>query len=293
VVNLLGSTLSPDFLRIPYLRQKDTGWWEAACPFCNRDNKRVLQISPDLTFAHCFRCLWKGTTVQLLHKLNLTEFGMDSIPKNLSVESSTVIKPYTEFDELEVPIYKSKLAVAYLVRRNALDIALIQKWKFKTFGAFTDRIVIPIYFNYTLVGKVDRMLYNVIPKYKFTPGFPSQKVFYNWDLAAGKDTLIITEGVFDSISASKALPFVGVVGNFGKHISSHKADLLKSLNLKEVVLMFDSPDKDPDIAKAISSAVIALSGDYKLSIVTLPNGDPNEVSPQIIQDAYFNRKDVM
>lgn len=283
---------SPDFLKIPYLRKKDTGWWEAACPFCDRDSKRVLQISPDLGFAHCFRCLWKGSLLEVLRKLSLKTDGLDSIPKDTSHKDSTEVKPYLEIDTEELPIYTSKLALSYLARRNALDIALIQHWKFKRTGMFTDRIVIPIYFNKMLVGKVDRMLYNIKPKYKFTVGFPSQKVFYNWDLTVGKSTLVITEGVFDCISASKALPFVGVVGNFGKHISECKRNLLENANLKEVVIMFDSPTKDPDMNKAIAEAMLMLNGSFKLSIATLQEGDPNEVPAKMVQEAYFTRKGV-
>lgn len=257
-------------------RKKSSGWVEGVCPFCNKDRKHVLQISPDGGWVHCFRCGWNGSMSQFEKAINTkVEFAFSGKYEPPKLDEY-------EIDE-GVAVTKSKQAYQYLKSRGAEEYAILNKWR-----CTPDKIIIPIYQYGTCVGKVDRN-YKGLLRYRFSDGFKSSLLLFNYDLAKHYNILILNEGVFDVISTSKALPFCGVVGLFGKSISCHNTERLRAINPDEVVLMLDSPSKDKEIKKAVVDISLKLCG-MPVSVATLKNGDPNESSVKEVQEAFFTRK---
>lgn len=261
------------------LKKKSSGWVEGRCPFCNKDRKHVLQISPDGQWVHCFRCGWNGTR----------EVFEKAISQNIDFQFSSKVEPprLEEFvlDE-GVPITKSPKAFSYLKSRGAVDYAILNRWL-----CTTTKIIIPVYQYGVCVGKVDRN-YKGLLRYLFSTGFKSSLLLFNYDQARYNSTLILTEGVFDCISVAKALPFCGSVGLFGKNLSCHNASRIRKLSPREVVVMLDSPSKDKETVKASREIAMKLCG-MKVTIASLKNGDPNEEGVSGVQEAYETRKSLL
>ncbi len=192
-----------------------------------------------------------------------------------------------DFDFQEgVSVLKSKHAFQYLKERGALQHAILNRWKYTPY-----KIRIPIYQYGVCVGMLDRQLKkDVVPKYLFSSNFKSTLLFYNFDNAKFKKTLVLNEGVFDVISTQESLPQCGVLGLFGKQISKERLSMLRDLEPEEVVLMLDSPEKDKEVEKSVSMLSDLLKGFVSTSIASLSGGDPNEVSASEIQRAYFERR---
>lgn len=270
------------------ISKKASGWVELPCPFCKKDSKKVLQISPDMTFAHCFRCQWRGTVEDVCKAYGLSKeqlFGTTYAIAQKQVEFSGEIPG--------VSFLKSKIAIAYVHSRNAFSYACLNKWKYNKLDVSNSTIVIPIVQDYTLKGYLERTINpNAKMRYKFSSGFSSSTCFFNWDLTRWQDSVIISEGVFDSISLHNALPFVGALGNFGKHLSEEKIKMLYQRRLKEITICLDSENKDKDIRKAVSEMItkIMFMG-CKLSIMKLKDGDPNETECSMLQQTYFQREE--
>ena len=164
-----------------------------------------------------------------------------------------------------------------------MDYAILNKWR-----CTPDKIIIPVYQYNMCVGRVDRY-YEGLLRYRFSDGFKSSLLLFNFDNAKYNSIYILNEGVFDVISTSKALPFCGAMGLFGKNLSCHNSERVLALNPKEVVIMLDSPEKDKDVKKAISNIYLKLCS-IKVSVATLKTGDPNESTVLEIQEAFKNRR---
>lgn len=258
------------------LRKKSSGWVEGICPFCNKDRKHVLQISPDGGFVHCFRCGWNGTLRQFEQAVGIkVEYAFTN-----KVEVPKLDEYFINEGEL---VGKNSRSYTYLKNRGALDYAILNGWK-----CTPDKIIIPIYQYGVCVGKVDRN-YTGLLRYRFSDGFKSSLLLFNYDQAVYHNIIILNEGVFDAISTAKALPFCGAVGLFGKNLSCYNTDRLRSLNPSEIVIMLDSVNKDSEIKKAIVDISLKLCG-MNVSVASLDNGDPNEASITEVQKAFFNRK---
>lgn len=233
-------------------------------------------MSPDGSWVHCYRCGWSGSR-QFFEKTT-------GIKINFEFSSKIELPCLDEFiiDE-GVPVARSKKAYSYLQSRNAVDYAILNKWK-----CTPEKIIIPVCQYGTCVGSVSRY-YEGLLRYKFSDGFKSALLMFNFDNARYRSIIILNEGVFDVISTSKALPFCGVVGLFGKHLSCYNATRIRMLNPKEIVIMLDSPKKDTEIKKSVSKISLSLCGMH-VSVATLQGGDPNESTTLEIQEAFKNRR---
>ena len=264
------------------LKRKSSGWVEGRCPFCKKDSKAVLQFNPEGEYFHCFRCGTKGS---------LLEFeAMTGIVVNFNfkdyVKQPFVFDEYDFDSEEGVPVYENEKAFTYLKQRRALSYAILHNWKY-----VYDKIKIPISMNNICVGMMDNNLAeNRTLKYVFRANSKPSSLFYNYDSAKFKSTIILVEGVYDAISAQYALPLTGVMGLFGKFVSDDKALMLNRLNPEEVVILLDSPNKDKDIEKSIKAISAKLKPTLNISKATLENGDPNEVSVEEVQKAFYERK---
>jgi len=270
------------------ISKKASGWIELPCPFCKKDSKKVLQITPDMTFAHCFRCQWRGTVSDVCDAYNMSKeqlFGSVCAVAQL---------PVTEFsgDIPGVSFLRSKTAISYIRSRNAFSYATLNKWKYNKLDITNSTVVIPLVQDYKIKGYLERAISaSAFMRYRFSSGFSSSTCFFNWDLTRWQQSVIISEGVFDAISLHNALPFVGALGNFGKHISEEKINMLYQRHVKEITICLDSEKKDKDIRKAINEITSKLMFiPCSLSVMRLQEGDPNEVEYSVLQQTYFSRE---
>ncbi|MDO4937059.1 MAG: toprim domain-containing protein [Sutterellaceae bacterium] len=117
--------------------------------------------------------------------------------------------------------------------------------------------------------------------------------FFNGHNARGAQSIVITEGVFDVIATWQAvredpeLRDVVPVGSLGKYLSEALVGYLlklKDLGLQNITLMWDG--EDAAIADAIATGKLLQKKGFAVRIAILPGKDPNEVSPDVVREAY-------
>lgn len=169
---------------------------------------------------------------------------------------------------------------------------------------YSRRVIIPIFDldghlasfqGRDITGEAER-------KYLFPPGYASTgKLLYNAQSVRGAEQLVINEGAFDVIATKLALDEdmalrdIGVVGTFGKHLSSGDPNgddqlamfiRLKNEGLEEVVIMWDS--EIAALKDAAGAAKLLTGVGLSVRIALLPAGkDPNEVPAQAVRDAFY------
>lgn len=168
---------------------------------------------------------------------------------------------------------------------------------------YSRRVIIPVF---DLEGKLVSFQGRDVTgtaekKYLFPPGFASTgKYLYNGHNALGAESVVVGEGAFDVIAIKlafdedMALRDIVPIGTFGKHLSAGeegKDQLAQFLELgkrglKTVTFMWDG--EPAAIDAAISSALLLHSYGFATRIAILPEGaDPNEVSQQVVRDAFW------
>lgn len=267
--------------------KKHSGWYETNCPYCN-DTKHHLQISPDFTWARCFRC---GTSVPIQKLFTQLGLSVELLPKARAI--ATAVKPKTvvaqALETISKPFTTCANAIMYAKKRNVYAYALLHKWRIGMLDAYIDRLIIPIYMNTKCVGYTGRHLAGGSPRYLTSPGFRTDTVWFNWNSIYGKQNIVIVEGLFDAISVQQALPFVGSIACLGKEVSSVKAGMLEAIHPYEVTIMLDASEKDTEINTSIHKMSGKLINGYRLSVATLSHGDPNSVPYTELQRAYYER----
>lgn len=140
-------------------------------------------------------------------------------------------------------------------------------------------------------------------KYLFPPGLPgSGKFLYNAHRAIGVERLVLVEGAFDVIGATRAIQTHGIsntvaVGSFGMHLSNSsdgqisRLISLKRQGLKEVTVMWDGESKAFDSAVRACVDINALG--LRAKVATLPSSlDPGDSSTTQIALALSNAVEV-
>lgn len=137
-------------------------------------------------------------------------------------------------------------------------------------------------------------------KYLFPAGVRSTgSLFYNGHTAIGASSIVINEGVFDTIATWQAFQEEAStrdlipVASFGKHISGGDADSqvayllqLQDHGLKNITFMWDGEAQA--IKDAIHAGQMLQKYGFNVRIAILPGKDPNELPPVIVRQAYFN-----
>lgn len=218
----------------PNTRKSPAGWWTMNAPCCihngeSRDTRKRFGIIVDGSdwSASCFNCgfktkfvygkqltfktkrllQWMGVDEETIKKINF-----DSL-KNKSIydlaDSRTVIAPIPigQFETIELPSEMRTImpddtwAVDYLKERGFH----YRDYDFRitplSIGRYRRRIIIPYMYNDAVVGWTSRFLDKLLPKYKNE----NQQDGYVFGLNMQQDDwefLIVTEGIFDSISLS-------------------------------------------------------------------------------------------
>lgn len=241
---------------------------EVECPWCN-DGSYKLGLSLRNSKYGC----WKQkkahggvNPVRLLQKFlglseekakNLADSYFDYIysdnkPSKIGLEAEPVTFPYAVKEFMGEP-YEIEF-FQYLANRGFDPGYVIKRFdlRYALSGPFTNRIILPVRENntlYTWVGRTidpsqdlrykaagDKITKNKLPDY-----------LHDIDNLKGGDTLVITEGFFDSMAISQALiPGVHATCIFGKFLTAPQIYKIMQLSkrYKRVVTGFDSTALD-------------------------------------------------
>lgn len=183
------------------------GWLLAMdCPFCNKRGKNHLGIPPDGNRGYCWSCgghslynLVAQLTPHIPYTVLLSKYaGIKDMRERIRVveKPTTISFPYKEL---------GRGAIKYLLQRKFDPDTMQGIWGMRDGGMFDDfsyRIVIPFTNNGSLVTYQGRSYTGIEPKYKFLSDEKSvvspKHMLYNMDRCT-RDTVIVTEGVFDCI----------------------------------------------------------------------------------------------
>jgi len=262
----------------PKRKSTPSGWTSFDAPCCHnrgesRDTKKrggILIGSTDNFQYHCFNCgfkagwtpgkllsqntknlfRWLGLNQDDVNRLNLYALKLkDNEPvqkKTLSFDLHNKPLPDNSIDlktliQADTDNYIHILDhVTYLTKRN-FDIDWYP-WHISTAPGYTDRIIIPFYYQGRCVGYTARKITEGKPKY-LADSQPSY--VFNLDRQTDQRRyVIVVEGPFDAIG----IDGVAVLTN---EINSAQATRIQSLN-REVIIV---PDRDRAGAKLLSAAL--------------------------------------
>ncbi|SER29374.1 DNA primase [Faunimonas pinastri] len=169
---------------------------------------------------------------------------------------------------------------------------------------FVNRLIIPVF---DLDGKLVTfqgrdVIGDQSEKYLFPKGLPGTGRFlFNGQNALRAKRVVMGEGAFDVMAIKKAfdekidLRDVVPIGSFGKHLSFGSVDgkdqlgcflQLKRAGLEEVTIMWDGEWRA--LVSALDAAKQLRRIGLRVRIALLPsNCDPNEVLPEVVQDAFY------
>lgn len=287
-----------------------------------------------IAFSYNFRCVHKecqrGKSLwSFLKKSGIWDLGVVNIGQKVSISSGKKFanKPEVDIPKKSRPINHPKVpahVTDYLRERgfdpDELGHEFDVKWQpahtswkvpenlrkdpsHDTWEFFHDKILIPIVGRRKLVGWQVRKVSEDDPysKYITAPGTDLSSVLYNMDNAKYSRGLIITEGVADVWSASKAFEQrdkdgekykpVNSVALFGKGFDNERLRILSNIWGSELdwgCLMLDGVEKDPDapvtasrIAQDLEKHEVFPGG---FGIAYINNGDPGDHTVEQIED---------
>jgi|19_taG_2_1085344.scaffolds.fasta_scaffold33706_3 DNA primase len=247
----------------PLLETSDTDRVRVLCPMCG-DTTGHLYILLSAGLPYCQRCkydpkspvrfiadvegisfsdVFKMCGDSLSHLDVSVEEAVESLFKEEEeeefeyevVEMDNTFVPVLE--RVNIPSIDKVLAKAceYLEARG-LRTDQIKKYDIRYCydGKYSGRIIIPCFYDGDFVTFVARDIFNVSSRKYLNPlGNKQSDFLFNLD-SINSDNVVLTEGVFDAISASLVFP---AVASFGKSLSKRQLNILNSF--KTVMFYWD------------------------------------------------------
>lgn len=263
------------------------------CPFCS-DHSNHLCIFKNGGNISCWRCNIKGSLFDALTEiLGISYAEYAQALENLAIAEIKTIEQYTTepvviksviLPELFKPITESAppKVLEYLAGRDiTLEISQAHNLHYCVYGKYSQRIIIPIYYDNQLVAWQGRDFSGVAPQRYMTSSSketnPVNHFLYNYDTIS--DTAILVEGVFDAIAIDAYIEPGLAIASFGAALcKEQKAKLIKK-NLKELIICWDE-DKYTD-AERIGNELLPLI--EKIKVVRLPKGlDPAKLGKNLL-----------
>ena len=266
------------------------------CPYCvsrrldkefkeRADTNFHLMLDVKRNFYYCFRCGVQGKLQDLDSmiglKLQTEQYQLETIKDRLSNLKIKSVKNFLGFDpsDIGLEINRYSEAFEYLRSRGITEDLIKDYGLLMGKGKFLNRIILPEYNNSRIIYFTARSYKEVYPKY-INPPIPKSEIVYNINNVVS-DFCILTEGCFSAIAAGKS-----GIAVLGKKISFSQYSKI-SLKFKTVFVCLD-----PDVDKATKEKVrnnFLLSG-CNSGIIEGLNGDPNEVSKEVFNEAFLNTK---
>ena len=245
-----------------------SGWISFNAPCCDDKRQRggFIVNAGDAVSYHCFNCGFKcswqpGRTLsqkmrKFMRELNMSDdtinkLGLEALRLNEN-ESAEVRSIVPKFDERVLPEDSQPLnklesapkklvpVLEYLANRNLYLEDYEFYWTPKV--GFSNRVIIPFYYQDEIVGYTARAIGDAKPKY-----ISEQQPGYVFNLDSQYDDRIFTivcEGPFDAIS-------INGCAILGAEIKDSQNWLLKQLG-KELILV---PDRDHEGPRTVEQAI--------------------------------------
>ena len=255
---------------MPYSTTVNKGWVNVNCPYCDtKIDSFNLGINPEEDYCNCWKCgahdlydvLSKVLKVSISDVSDLIRpyRGMSStlplVSKRKALANSLVLpsdgftpkeRKYLELRDFNPDFLHSKYGV--------VGGGITGKWKF--------RIIIPIYYNNTLVSWTARSIMSKkelkeldIPRYKNLSIEESvinpKDIFYNLDNAR-KDTVVLTEGCFDVMRFGDDW-----ICSLGTQLTQNQLKLLCE-RYSKVYIMFDNEPLAQDKARLFGMQIASM-----------------------------------
>jgi len=226
------------------------------CPFCGADKHLGISLGSGLT--NCWVCQFmdlKRHPSLMKVLLESTNYSYQEIrdvmidngwePFDVKIQDTgSGLAPHCSLPKESLPFRtitpKRNIALKYLTKRG-FDHNTIEEYDlhYTISGSFSDRIIIPIYFNETLVSFTSRRFRGGSGnRYKHSPLNMSSKrikdLLYNYDVASDHNKIYILEGPTDVWRVGKKS-----VAVFRSALSRQQRDLIFKVYPKEVVIIFD------------------------------------------------------
>ena len=224
----------------------------AYCQKCKYDPKSPVRFIADvenISFADVIRRA--GESI-----VSLDTTVEDVVNKLFEEEEETYEYEVMSLDHSFVPVLEEigvapldrvrEQAVRYLEDRGVTREQMKQyDMRYCYDGTYAGRIVIPCYYKGDIVTFVARDLSGYSSRKYLNPTGNKQSDFlYNYD-AISTDTVVVTEGVFDAISAAQVAP---AVASFGKSLSARQVAFLNGV--KNVIFYWDK-DAYPQVEQYV------------------------------------------
>lgn len=280
------------------------------CPFCSDDNSHLyVLVSEGLVY--CQRCKYNpkspikfisdldGVSVKSVLSYASDDYFAYSdtssvgeiVDKMFAVESEKDFdyEPMVLGDEF-VSLFEvtgipsiDKLindAKKYLYKRELSD-SDIKKFdiRFCYSGKYSGRVIVPCLYKGDIVSFVGRDMFGVSDRKYLNPiGNKQSDFLFNFD-SIGSDTVVLTEGVFDTIRIDSVWP---TVASFGKSLSRRQIELLSSF--RKVIFYWDR-DAYPQAERYVD--------EIHAECVTVLQPDGNDAGSRRIEESMLMIKDAV
>lgn len=226
------------------------------CPFCEekglgKDLSGHLYVNVRKGTYFCHRCHAKGSIYSLAKHLKIFIPIQKQDEQVISFLDYQQKKAFTEnVNKLQKefkPLHETDDRVQYLLKRG-LTIEQIKGYNWGVIDEYPDFVFIPIVFDNYLFGFQGRSLNIEETKKRYLnvpAGMPMSEMFFNFDNAKYFSRVIITEGVFDTLSLG-----LRGIASFSNRISEKQFELLITNSFKEVIIAFDKDSENISIESA-------------------------------------------
>lgn len=264
------------------------------CPFCEEegygtDTKYHMYVNPKKGAFFCHRCSRGGSLRTLFRRFEEDEVGSHLPPAGIDdilraflhggTLRATPVCPHPDVQGTLSPSARN-----YLHQRG-IDSEDIKFYEImEGIGRMANRVIVPEYHEDRLVCWVGRSMYDwVSPKYKNAPGQTRRGSVFNLEKVIS-DSVIITEGVFDAISAGRS-----AIALYGKHCTKIQLARIVSKKFKRYFVALD-PDARKD-SKKLCEMLWGWepSGNPEIWVVTMPAGeDPSSLGRVAFRELLVN-----
>lgn len=273
------------------------------CPFCSDDPSDHLGIFEGTGIFSCWRCKKKGPLSYLIHVLTgfprerceeMVEDGSNIFKEDSSSTINRIInEEITKENRKKKDFYglpkemelitedtQFKLLHLYLERRKILlETTILHKCGICRTGSYMNRMIIPVFFNKSVVGfQAADLTGRADLKYK-TSSNDINDYLYEYDNIKPSRRIIITEGILDAWRVGN-----DAVCTFGTHLTEKQKQLILDVHPKELILLWDND------AWIYANEEIGFFEPFieKVNVVILPHGhDPDSYGREYGQAALL------
>ena len=263
------------------------------CPWCSssKDTKKLYYHLPT-GIGFCFRCETVVFDSRGKFDLKSVDLGKFSWLTFLNLDT------YQDISWTESALFSNEVKIYLSQRKYFYQNNIISEYNLRYFTGVNKETVLVLPNDYPELLKVDSFQTSIIagltgntPKYVT---HSDSKVIYYLNRLKKNSTLVLVEGIFDSISVTdSSKSSVLACPMLGKSLSrSQQKQLyqyLKKHTIKEVILSLDG---DVDKVRKIKTCrqLLAVNSSLKVYYVSLPNElDPEEAVSEHIFEDYLNK----